>query len=148
MKKQEQNEQVKYEINDFENHCHLWNIVPGGSGKAIVLLRKIVDSILNNNYFEPYKQLPSFLILGEKDTGKKLITTAIANSLTIEDIRQIPAQYFETGMPSSQFFRDSGLDTAHIITNAEYLNKVGESVVWRYLKRGVCNYYNYASKED
>ena len=43
MKKQE-NQQETHQLDEFENYCHLWNIVPGGKGTGIVLLRKIVDA--------------------------------------------------------------------------------------------------------
>ena len=39
-----------YELDEFEQYIHLWNVIPGGSGKGIVLLRKIVDSIQADNY--------------------------------------------------------------------------------------------------
>jgi hypothetical protein len=146
MKKQEEQKQL-YGLDEFENHCHLWNIVPGGSGKAIVMLRKIVDSIQADNHSQLYNNMPSFLICGEKDTGKNLVARALVNSLAIEDIRQVPAQYLDNGIPSSQFFRDSLYGTAHIITSAEQISKIGESVVWRYLKQRFCKYYNYATRD-
>ena len=43
MKKQQEQQKEIYELDDFEKYCHLWNIIPGGSGKGIALLRKIVD---------------------------------------------------------------------------------------------------------
>ena len=144
MKKQQ--EQEIYELEEFSQQVHLWNLIPGGSGKPIVMLRKIVDSIQAENYSKPYRQLPSFMIVGEEDTGNNLIARALVNSLAIEDIRESPGQYLDNGIPSSQFFKDSLFDTAHIITNIEQLSKIGESVLWKYLKLGTCKYYNYATR--
>ena len=59
MKKQKEEQQEKYEIDDFEQYAHLWNIVPGGSGKGVVILRKIVDAVKNDNYENPGNKLPS-----------------------------------------------------------------------------------------
>ena len=98
MKKQKEQHDI-YELNDFKNRCHLWNIISGGnSDKAILKLRKIVDSIQSENYTNPYQKRPSFLIIGEKGCGKSLVSRAIANSLALEDIREAPAQYFENGI--------------------------------------------------
>jgi len=146
MKKQEE-QKIIYELDDFVNQCHLWSIVPGGSGKGIVKLRKIIDSIQAQNYSKPYKKLPSFLIVGEHDTGKNLVAKAITNSLILTDVRECNVRYFDNGIQSSVFFRDSLLGTAHIITNVEKLSMVAESVLWRYLKHGVCKYYNYSTRQ-
>jgi len=146
MKKQEE-QKIKYELKDFESQCHLWNLVPGGSGKGVVKLRKIVDSIQADNYSNPYKKLPSFLIVGEKDTGKNVVAKAIVNSLILDDVRESHARYFDNGIHSTLFFRDSLYGTAHIITNIENLTIAAESVLWRYLKHGFYKYYNYSTRE-
>src|SRR3989337_2245819 len=112
MKAQEQ----LYEIEDFPNFCHLWNIVPGGSGKGIVFLRKIVDSINANNYSRPGCKLPSFIIMGE---GKSIVSMALMNSMAIEDVRICEAQYLDAGINSSQFYKDATSSTAFIIENIE-----------------------------
>ena len=145
MKKGKTQNNTIYEIDDFQHHCHLWNIVPSGQGKGIVLLRKIVDAIQNNNYSRPYNKIPSFLITGEE--GKGLVARALVNSLQIEDIRECPSCYLENGISSHQFFSDSITNTAHIITHIEHLNKVAESVVWRYLAQGRCTYSNFFTKK-
>ena len=136
MKKQ----QDKHEIDQFEDYCHLWNIVPGGSGKGIALLRKIVDKIQNDNYSDPGNKPPSFIITGA--TGRKLVARALVNSLAIEDIRTCPGKYFENGIFSFQFFWNSIANTAHIITNVEQLEEKAEPVLWKFLKNRRCSYYN------
>ena len=138
MKKQQKQE--THEIDEFENYCHLWNIVPSGKGVGIVLLRKIIDAIHTDNYSSPGNILPSFLITGKE--GKKLVAKALVNSLKIEDVRTCPAQYFDNGIPSYEFFWDSLTNTAHIITDIEQLNKRAEPTLWKYLKNRRCSYYN------
>ena len=140
MKKQIKQQQ-KYEIDEFEEHAHLWNIVPGGNGTGIVLLRKIVDSI-QNNFTEPLIRTPSFLIVGKQGTGKKLVARAVANSLAIEDIRICPARYFDNGIYSHQFFNDSIANTAHILTDIEDIKGLAEPTLWKYIKYRECNYFN------
>lgn len=147
MKKQEEEQKVIYELEDFESQCHLWSIVPGGSGKGIVKLRKIVDSIQAGNFTNPYKKLPSFLIVGDSGTGKNIVVKAIVNSLILTDVRECHARYLDNGIHSTLFFKDSLHGTAHIVTNIEHLTVAAESVLWRYLKHGFCKYFNYSTRE-
>lgn len=134
------NQKEKHQLDEFEDHCHLWNIVPGGSGKGIVLLRKIVDAIQHDNYSAPGNKPPVILITGP--TGKKFTTKALANSLAIEDVRICPGKYFENGYYSHQFFTDSYPSTAHIISNIEEMQSRVEPTLWRYINNRQCSYYN------
>ncbi len=141
---EETQKQQLYEIDDFQNLCHLWSIVPGGNGKGILLLRKLVDAIQANNYSRPGNRLPSILIVGK---GKQLVAKALVNSLAIVDARFCHAKYLDNGIGSSQFFNDSIASTAHIISHIEKLTPMSESVLWRYLVNGCCNYFNFASRK-
>jgi hypothetical protein len=132
--------QEQHQISEYENNCHLWNLVPGGSGKGIVMLRKIVDAIQNDNYSNPWNENPTFLITGV--SGKKLATRALINSLAIEDYRVCPGRYFENGYYSHQFFRDSFFTTAHIITNIDKVQARSETTLWKYLNDKECTYFN------
>ena len=144
MKKQEEIQQ-KYDIDDFEQYVHLWNMVPAGRGKGLVLLRKIVDCLQNNNYSNPVANLPSFLITGA--TGKSLAGKALVNSLALTDIRECPAKFLESGITSYQHFANSSLNTAHIIKDVEDIHAKAESTLWKFLKHRQCNYYNPQSRE-
>ena len=79
--------------------------------------------------------------------GKKLVARALVNSLAIEDARFCHAKYLDNGIASSQFFNDSIASTAHIISHIEKLTPMNESVLWRYLTNGCCNYFNFASRK-
>ena len=135
----------KHDIDEFEEYAHLWNLVPGGKGEGIVLLRKVVDSI-QNNFNEPLVKTPSFLIAGGKATGKKLLDRAITNSLALEDVRVCPADFFENGIFSSQHFWDSSFNTAHIITDIEQLKGTAEATLWKYVKNRECKYFNHMDR--
>ena len=118
MKKQE-DEKIVYEVDDFESHCHLWNIVPGGKGTDIVRLRKLVDALHHDNYINPGNKNPSFLITGS--FSKQLVINALINSLAIHDVRICHGKYFGNDYPSFELFWDSYSTTAHVITNIEEL---------------------------
>jgi len=139
------NQKEQHQLDEFENHCHLWNIIPGGQGKGVVLLRRIVDSIQIDNYSVPGNKPPVILITGA--TGKRFTAKALANSLAIEDVRICPASYFENGYCSYQFFLHSHSNTAHIITDLEEIMCRSESVVWKYINDRKCSYYNGVNKE-
>lgn len=142
MKKHQTKQSEPHELEQFEDYINLWSIIPGGSnGKGVVLLRKIVDSIHCGNYLNPANRLPSFLIIGQFGTGKRLVARALANSLALNDIRECPAQYLDNGISSNTFFEDSTPCTAHILTGV-HDSKRCESVLWRYLREGKCNYCN------
>lgn len=142
--KKEQKQVEHHDIDDFENHCHLWNIVPGGQGRGIEFLRAIADSIQNTNYSHPGNRLPSLLIAGQ---GKELVSKAFVNSLHSEDIRGCKARYFEQGIYSYQFFNESLFHTVHIIEDVDQLKGAYESVLWRYIEQEFCQYYKYGNRE-
>jgi hypothetical protein len=130
-----------HNFEEFEEYVNLFTLIPGGTGNGIVLLRKILDSIQSPSFRSSLKPV-SFLIIGRPGSGRNLVSRALANSLALEDIRECPAKYLDNGINSSHFFLDSTPCTAHIITDVQE-GKRTESVVWRYLKEGKCNYYNY-----
>ena len=138
MKKQKE----QHQLDEFEDNCHLWNIVPGGSGNGIVLLRKIVDSIQHDNYSAPNNKLPVISITGSSGVGKEFTARALVNSLAIQDIRICPGRFFENGYYSHQFFTDSFPATAHVITNIEDMRSSAESTLWKYIYNRQCSYYN------
>jgi hypothetical protein len=138
------NQTLNHKLHEFCSHVNLWNVVPGGSGKGIVLLRKAVDSIHNGNYSHPGSQPPSFLICGA--TGKRLTARALINSLALDDYRLCPGKFFDRGYSSFQFFYDSFPETAHIITNIENLTTMAEATLWKFLHDKFCNYYTHSNK--
>lgn len=127
-------------LEQFEEYVNLFTLIPGGKGNGIALLRKIVDAFHSKTNEHQYK-FPSVLITGPEGSGRRLVAKALANSFALEDIRECPATYLDNGINSSQFFQDSDFSTAHIITDIHQAKRC-ESVLWRYLKEGKCQYFN------
>ena len=51
MKKKEQDQKEIYEIDDFEKHCHLWNIIPGGNdNSAVPAVKQPAGTVLTQRY--------------------------------------------------------------------------------------------------
>jgi hypothetical protein len=135
--------QEKHNLHEFNRYTNLWNIIPGGSGKGIVLLRKILDAIQYCNYENPYIQSPSFLLTG---SSKRFTARALINSLAIDDIRLCPARYFDNGYSSFKLFYDSFPSTAHVITDIEHLTTFTEGTLWKFLNDKGCSYYSKSEK--
>lgn len=131
-------------VNDFEREVHLYRLVTGGTGKALVLLRKLADKIHQDNYSSPGAKLPSLLLCGKEAT--RLHALALLNSLCIEDVRECDARYLDAGLNSKELFENSYFDTCHLITNVEQLRPQQEAILWRFLRMGWCSYHNYAKQ--
>ena len=138
MEKQEKQVEITKTIDDFEIDTHLWNIFTGGSGKSLIMLKKIVDAI----QWQKVDKMPSILLYGGE--GRTLLAKALINSLVIEDLREVDSRYFDCGIPSEFFFEDSLYGTAHLITNIQNIRGTFESNLWQYLKFGRCRYDHYA----
>ena len=87
-------------------------MIPSGKGKALALLRTIVDSIHSSTN----GKTPSILITGEE--GKKTHARAFSRALGIENITEVDAALLQPINGLIQFF-SSISETAHLITNAK-----------------------------
>ena len=135
---------IPKDINDFEREVNLYRLVSGGTGTALVQLKKIADKIHQDNFSSPGTKLSSLLLCGKE--GTRLHALALLNSLCISDIRECDGRYFDSGLNSKEIFENSYFDTCHLITNIEQLRPQQEAVIWRYLKLGFCSYQNFALK--
>jgi len=131
-------------IDKFEEHVHLWNLLSPGSGKAIVLLRRIVDAYHTDNYTHKSNTYPTILIVGKE--GTRCHAKALMNSFVFETIRECRGSYLECGINSKHFFLASTCETAHLLTNVEEVGSYVESVLWRYLKFRHCEYFDPARR--
>ncbi len=129
-------------LSEFEDDVNLYRLIPGGTGKALVLLRKIADKIHQDNYESPGTKLPSILLCGKE--GTRLHARALINSLCLEDIRECDSRFFDNGMNSKELFEASDFNSVHIITNVEQLRPSQEAVIWQFLRMGWCSYHNFA----
>ena len=126
------------ELSEF--NVSLWQMIPSGKGKGIALLRKIVDSILNNNN---KSKIPSILITGKE--GKRTHSRAFIRALGIENIDETHASLLQPGSDVVQFFGSQ--NTAHIITGAECLWVATQSVIIQICKNNRFHLYNYMKQK-
>ena len=81
----EKTKQEICDLSEFDNTVSLWQLIPAGKGKALTLLRTIVDSIHNSDN----PKLPSILIIGEE--GKRTHASAFFRALGVKQIDEIHA---------------------------------------------------------
>jgi len=133
-------------IDDFDEHVHLWNLLsPGTKGKAIVLLRNIVDAFQSDNFAERSNTYPAVLIVGKE--GTRCHAKSLINSFAFETTRECRGSYFDHGVNSKHFFYASTCETAHLLTNIDEIGNNVESVLWRYLKFRHCAYWDIGMRE-
>ncbi|MHB9071657.1 MAG: hypothetical protein ACYC54_14960 [Sedimentisphaerales bacterium] len=136
-------QQITKTVDDFEIDAHLWNIFTGGSGKSLILLKKLVDAVQWGRLY-----MKSILLHGRE--GTNFLSKILINSLQLSDVRICEGRYFDCGIPSETFFENSTHnDVAHLILDIESIRGTNESVLWKYLKLGWCQYNKpYSGKLD
>ncbi|MHC4691932.1 MAG: hypothetical protein ACYS67_04250 [Planctomycetota bacterium] len=102
------------DLSEFDETVSLWQLIPSGKGKALTLLRTIVDSIHNSDN----PKLPSILIVG--DEAKRTHANGFFRALGVKQINEIHASLLLPGSGLIQFF-SSEYNVAHLIAYVELL---------------------------
>jgi hypothetical protein len=112
-----QTEDKKYaELRRFDDSVSLWQMIPAGSGKALILLQNIVDHIL---YTQPHP-MPSILITGIE--GKKSHSRAFLRAIAIDRINEIPAFMLHPASGELNYFHQATRDSGYILADVDELN--------------------------
>jgi hypothetical protein len=94
----------------------LYQLIPAGSGKALSLLRRIVDYILTN---KPSRK-PSILIAGNQ--GIRTHARALMRALGIEDAKEMEGILIQQCGSLIEYFRNSTSDSGYIIAGSHQLD--------------------------
>ena len=132
-------EKTKQDICDlagFDNTVSLWQLIPAGKGKALSLLRTIVNSIHNSDNCK----LPSILIIGEE--GKRTHANAFLRALGVEKIKEIHASLLDPTTGLIQFFSPDR-NVAHLIAYIELLVPTVELAICEIIKSNKYHLYNF-----
>ncbi len=135
-----QNTQIT-DLLEFDNSISLWQMIPSGKGKALALLRTIVDSIHNSTN----GKTPSILVVGEE--GKKTHARAFVRALGIESITEVEAALLQPINGLIQFF-SSVSEAAYLITNAKWLVPQAKLAVAQIFNEKHFSLYNYVLKAE
>ena len=104
------NTQVR--LDEYRN-LSLWQMIPAGDGKALQMLKAVVNSLLNSHPVRESNKPLSLLISG--DAGKRTHAKAFLKSMGCEDIRVSPAAVFCSNNDLVEFFSNSSPDTGYVI---------------------------------
>jgi hypothetical protein len=141
MKKSEENHIV--DLADFDQSISLYQMIPAGSGKGLMLLKKIVEYILTA---KPTR-IPSILITGAQ--GIRTHARAFLRALAIEDVRETDGLLLQPCSALIDYFRNPSPDTGYIIAGAYNLDKQVQPLMIDVLTNQKFNMYNFVreSKE-
>ena len=128
MDKIQQKQQEQYKFEEFEQHVNLYNFIPAGDGKSIVLLRNIAEASQAGHF----DKNPSILISG---IGAEALALAFANTVCSDDIRQCDARCFMGTKEMIYFYHESRFDSVHIISNIDKTSS--DNIVWNFIKHKV-----------
>jgi hypothetical protein len=105
------------DLSDFDREVSLYQLIPVGSGKGLVLLKKIVDYILTA---KP-RRLPAVLITGGE--GVKTHARAYLRALALEDTREIDGNLLQQCSSLIEYTRSASLNTGYIIAGVHQLDQ-------------------------
>ena len=146
MKKSDAKKIVRH-IDEFENSVSLYNLLAGGSGKAVILLKKMVDQVQNDNFHNVIANSPpSLIIIGRE--GKSVTAKAFLRALGIEQIRQIQARYVEGESYLVALFQNSHANIGYIIHHVEKLQEGLLSYLWQLLKEKKLCIFNFLNQME
>jgi hypothetical protein len=139
--KQQENRGI-IDLAEFDATVSLWQLTPAEDGRALTLLRQLVDHIILNR---PERK-PSLLITGYE--GKKTLAMCFLRALGIEDIKTIPANLLQPTTGVINFFSGSHADKAFVICDAEYLMNSVKLNVYQAVESRQFNVYNYLKEGE
>lgn len=134
-------------IDEFESSVSLYNLLAGGKGKGIILLKKIVDQIQNDNYENVNSDSPPNILITGKE-GKSITAIAFLRALGVQEIRQIQACFIEGDSYLVAFFQNSNANIGYIIRQIEKLQEGLLSNLWQILVEKRLRMFNFLSGQE
>ena len=146
MKKSTQ-KKIITDISAFDETISLYNLLAGGSGKGIILLRKLVDQIQNDNYENVNSNSPPIILITGRE-GKSVTAKSFLRALGIEETRQIQACFIEGESYLVAFFQNSNANIGYIIHHIEKLQEGLLSNLWQILEERKLRMFNFLSGQE
>jgi hypothetical protein len=132
------NDKKTIELREFDDTVSLWQMIPAGSGKGLMLLKKIVDYILTA---KPTR-IPSVMITGGQ--GIRTHASAFLRALGLEDTREIDGFLLQPCSALIDYFRNpSANTTGYIVTGAHQLDPQVQVKMSDILNRRKFNMFNF-----
>jgi hypothetical protein len=126
---------------DFDHEVSLYQLIPAGTGKALCLLKRIVDYIL---IAKPEK-IPSLLITGEQ--GVSTYARCFLRALGLEFIKKVDGFFIQTCSGLPLIFGNHSRDAGYILANVNQMDRAIQSHINDILTKRQFELYNYFSEE-
>jgi len=134
-------------IDEFDESISLYQLIPAGKGKGIMLLKKIVDQVHQDKYSRAVSnKLLSLIIYGKE--GKSTVARGFLRALGIQEIRQIQACFVEGESYLLALFNTSNPDAAYIIHNVEQLKDGLQCYLWQVLVEKKFSLFNFLTQRE
>jgi hypothetical protein len=125
------------ELAEFDDTISLWQMIPAGSGKGLMLLKKIVDYIINTRP----SRCPSIIITGQQ--GIRTHAHAFLRALGLEDVREMDGFLLQPCSSLIEYFRAPSANTGYVITGAHQLDPQVQVKMIDILNRRKFNMFNF-----
>jgi hypothetical protein len=112
-------------------------MIPDGSGKGLMLLKRIVDYIINTRP----SRCPSILITGQQ--GVRTHAHAFLRALGLEDTREVDGFLLQPCSALIDYFRNPSANTGYIITGAHQMDPQVQVKMIDILNRRKFNMFNF-----
>jgi hypothetical protein len=126
---------------DFDHEVSLYQLIPAGTGKALCLLKRIVDYIL---IAKPEK-IPSLLITGEQ--GVSTYARCFLRALGIEYIKKVDGIFIKTCSSLPLIFGNHSSDAGYILSNVHQVDRAIQSDLNDILSNRTFESYNYFNEK-
>jgi hypothetical protein len=131
------NDKKAIELREFDDTISLWQMIPAGSGKGLMLLKKIVDYIINAHP----SRCPSILITGPE--AKRTYAKAFLRALGLEDTREMDGFLLQPCSSLIEYFRAPSANTGYIITGSHQLDPQIQVTMSDIVNRRKFNMFNF-----
>jgi hypothetical protein len=139
MKKAEEKRII--DLADFDQTASLYQLIPAGTGKALCLLKKIVDYILTARP----DRIPTLLITGEQAVST--YARCYLRALGLEYIKKVDGFFIQTCSSLPLIFENHSRDAGYILANVNQVDRAIQSNINDILTKRQFELYNYLSKE-
>ena len=130
------------DIGEFDESISLYQLVPGGRGKGIMFLKRIVDQIHQDKYSRAVsRKLLSIIIHGKE--GKGTVARGFLRAVGSQEVRQAQSHFMEGESYLLALFNTSSPDAAYIMHNIEQLKDGLQSYLWQVIVEKKFSLFNF-----
>jgi hypothetical protein len=128
-------------LSEFDHEVSLYQLIPAGTGKALCLLKRIVDYILTA---KPEK-IPTLLLTGEQ--GVTTLSRCYLRALALPFIKMVDGFFIQTCSGLPLIFGNRSRDAGYILSNVHQMDRAIQSHISDIVTKRHFELYNFFSEE-